>query len=133
MNFTPGPWCVRGIASRDMYVGPADDGGAPAVAIVPMRVSTRGHQAGNASLVAAAPKMAEALDLIVRRLQADIDDGSRPDQWSMEALVLKARAALPAGCVIGGAESDDGRHAEKLAEASFDLSDAVAELREDGT
>lgn len=50
-----------------------------------------------------APAMAAALDLIVRRLQADIDTGSRPDQWSMEALVQKARAALPAGWVIGAA------------------------------
>lgn len=47
--------------------------------------------------------MAIALDLIVRRLQADIDDGSRPDQWSMESLVQKAREALPAEWVIGAA------------------------------
>ena len=42
-----------------------------------------------------ASRMAEALDLIIRRLQASIDDCSRPDQWSMEALVQKAKAALP--------------------------------------
>ena len=51
-----------------------------------------------------APVMAAALDLIVRRLQASIADGSRPDQWSMEDLVRKATAALPAGWVIGAAE-----------------------------
>ena len=50
-----------------------------------------------------APKMAAALDLIVRRLQASIDDGSRPDQWSMEDLVNKAKDALPASWVIGAA------------------------------
>ena len=46
--------------------------------------------------VAGAAKMAEALDLIIRRLQASIDDSSRPDRWSMEAMVEKAKAALPA-------------------------------------
>ena len=50
-----------------------------------------------------APQMAAALDLIVRRLQADIDDGSRPDQWSMEDLVRKATEALPFGWGIGAA------------------------------
>ena len=48
-----------------------------------------------------APQMAAALDLIVRRLQASIDDGSRPDHWSMDDLVRKAKAALPDGWVIG--------------------------------
>ena len=38
----------------------------------------------------------EALDLIVRRLQMDIDDGGRPDQWSMEDLVRKATSAIAA-------------------------------------
>ena len=36
----------------------------------------------------------EALEHICRRLQMDIDDGSRPDQWSMEALVRKAAPAI---------------------------------------
>ena len=53
--------------------------------------------------VAGASKMADALDLIIRRLQADIDDGSRPDEWSMESLIEKAKAALPA---IAPAESN---------------------------
>lgn len=39
-------------------------------------------------------ELRDALDHIARRLQMDIDDGSRPDQWSMEDLVRKARAAL---------------------------------------
>ena len=50
-----------------------------------------------------ASAMVAALDLIVRRLEASINDGSRLDQWSMEDLVLKARAAMPAGWVIGEA------------------------------
>ena len=39
-------------------------------------------------------RLREALEHIVRRLQMDIDDGGRPDQWSMEDLVRKARSAL---------------------------------------
>jgi hypothetical protein len=39
-------------------------------------------------------EMGKSLDYIVRRLQMDIDDGSRPDQWSMEDLVRTAKAAL---------------------------------------
>ena len=35
----------------------------------------------------AAQKMADALQHIKRRLQVDINDGGRPDQWSMEDLV----------------------------------------------
>ena len=42
-----------------------------------------------------ASRMADALDLIIRRLQADIDDRSRPYPWVMEELVGIAKAALP--------------------------------------
>ena len=42
-----------------------------------------------------ASKMASALDYIARRLQMDVDDGSRPDQWTMEDLIRTAMAALP--------------------------------------
>ena len=56
-----------------------------------------------AKLAAAAPDMAAALDCIVRRLQMDVDDGSRPDQWTMEDLIRTANTALPAGWVIGAA------------------------------
>ena len=55
------------------------------------------------ALAAAAPDMAAALDCIVRRLQMDVDDGSRPDQWSMEDLIRTAKTALPEGWVIGAA------------------------------
>jgi hypothetical protein len=48
---------------------------------------------GLASLQARAEAATKALDYIARRLQMDIDDGSRPDQWSMEDMVRKARAA----------------------------------------
>ena len=36
----------------------------------------------------------EAIQHVSRRLQMDIDDGSRPDQWSMEDLVRKNAEAL---------------------------------------
>lgn len=35
--------------------------------------------------------MKDALDYICRRLSMDIDDGSRPDQYTMQDLVRKAR------------------------------------------
>ena len=62
-----------------------------------------GYSAEEAHVMAAAPAMAAALDCIVRRLQMDVNDGSRPDQWTMEYLIRTAKAALPAGWVIGAA------------------------------
>ncbi len=45
-------------------------------------------------LVAEIERLRAALNHIIDRLQMDIDDGGRPDQWSMEDLVRTARAAL---------------------------------------
>ena len=95
MNHTPGPWIIWGRADPSQVVA-AKDG--PFVA-----QTLGGNDEGNACMIAAAPQMAAALDLIVRRLQASIDDGSRPDQWGMEELVSKAKAALPAGWAFGAA------------------------------
>lgn len=39
-------------------------------------------------------KVIDNLDKIARRLQMDIDDGSRPDQWTMEALVTYAQQSI---------------------------------------
>lgn len=39
-------------------------------------------------------ELVEALERIARRLQADVDDGSRPDQWSMEDLIRVANTAI---------------------------------------
>lgn len=60
---TPGPWVRRNIASaRDIYIGAADDGGAPSVAIVPARVNRPADEAdANARLIAAAPDLLAAL------------------------------------------------------------------------
>jgi hypothetical protein len=66
-------------------------------------VNNSDQNQANAKLIAKAPDMAAALDLIVRRLQMDVDDGSRPDQWTMEDLIRTAKAALPHGWVIGAA------------------------------
>jgi hypothetical protein len=57
----------------------------------------------------------ELTDKIKNRLQVDIDDGSRPDQWSMEALVdLADRATAALQSMQGEAEpvaylDEDGR------------------------
>ena len=94
MQHTPGPWVLWGRSDPSQIVATKD---GPFVA-----QTLGGNDEGNACMIAAAPHMAAALDLIVRRLQASIDDGSRPDQWSMEELVRKATAALPEGWIVGG-------------------------------
>ena len=80
-----GPWPHEWRHGKEMSACIYDDYPSP----------TRGTDAmiANAHLIAAAPDLYEALDMVVRRLSADIEDGSRPDQWSMQALVDKARAA----------------------------------------
>lgn len=52
------------------------------------------YEKADADVMAASKDMYEVLDRISRRLQMDIDDGSRPDQWSMEALVRDASKAM---------------------------------------
>lgn len=49
-----------------------------------------------AALEAAAREARDALEYTSRRLQCDIDDGSRPDQWTMEDIVRKASTAIAA-------------------------------------
>lgn len=69
---TPGPWTVRDIASRQRYIGPSNDGGAPSIAIVPDR--GRQHEqaaAANARLIAAAPELLAALMKMVREFGYD--------------------------------------------------------------
>jgi hypothetical protein len=39
-------------------------------------------------------ELVEALERIASRLQMNVDDGSRPDQWSMEDLIRIARALI---------------------------------------
>ena len=36
----------------------------------------------------------EFIQLVIERLQMDIDSGDRPDQWSMEAMQQNLKAAL---------------------------------------
>ena len=66
---TSGPWTVRNIASKDAYVGPAADGGAPNVAIIPKRITrSNDEQQANARLIAAAPELLEALQQALPQL-----------------------------------------------------------------
>jgi hypothetical protein len=44
--------------------------------------------------MAAVDDLYRALESIASRLQMDIDDGSRPDQWTMESLVKTASSAM---------------------------------------
>ena len=106
MQHTRGPW-VTGNTDPLLFGKPQDFGTEPLGFVYgpsfPERSEVGQRALANAQLVAASPAMAAALDCIVRRLQIDVDDGSRPDQWTMEDLIRTAKAALPAGWVIADA------------------------------
>jgi hypothetical protein len=103
MKHTPGPWQTIEVGEFTSKLAVADSHGVSVLTVVDEDGTKFGavFTEEDADLIAAAPSMAEALDCIVRRLQIDVDDGSRPDQWSMEDLIRTAKAALPAGWVIG--------------------------------
>jgi len=103
---TPGPWVTGN--SDPMLFGAKRGNGTEPIGFVygpsfPERSAVGMRALANARLVATAPAMAAALDCIVRRLQMDVDDGSRPDQWTMEDLIRTAKTALPADWVIDSA------------------------------
>ena len=101
-----GPW-VTGNTDPLLFGKPQGNGTEPIGFVYgpsfPERSEAGRRALAAAKVAAAAPAMAAALDCIVRRLQMDVDDGSRPDQWSMEDMIRTAKAALPAGWVIGAA------------------------------
>lgn len=101
-----GPW-VTGNTDPLLFGRPQGNGTEPVGFVYgpsfPERSEVGQRALAAAKVAAGAPAMAAALDHIVRRLQMDVDDGSRPDQWSMEDLIRTAKAALPAGWVIGAA------------------------------
>ena len=103
MNHTPGPWQFELAPSGgfDIEKDPNDLGRYMVIATRTAHPRRAAEMHANARLISAAPAMAAALDCIVRRLQMDVDDGSRPDQWTMEDLIRTAKAALPDGWVIG--------------------------------
>ena len=41
-------------------------------------------------------RLTTAAEKVIDRLQMDIDDGGRPDQWSMQSMVETLRAPIPA-------------------------------------
>jgi hypothetical protein len=106
MQHTRGPW-VTGNTDPLLFGVKRGNGTEPLGFVYgpsfPDRSEVGQRALANAQLVASSPAMAAALDCIVRRLQMDVDDGSRPDQWSMQDLIRTAKAALPAGWVIGAA------------------------------
>ena len=106
MQHTRGPW-VTGNTDPLLFGRPQGNGTEPLGFVYgpsfPERSEVGQRAMANAQLVAASPAMAAALDCIVRRLQMDVEDGSRPDQWTMEDLIRTAKAALPAGWVLGAA------------------------------
>jgi hypothetical protein len=96
-KYTKGPWRV-GELSNCMIDVLHDNKEKGAITMALCRVQARAswlsESEANAKLIASAPDLLETLDLIVRRLNADIEDGTRPDQWSMQALVDKANDAI---------------------------------------
>ena len=91
---TLGPWVVRDIPSHDIYVGPANNGGAPSIAICPRKVSVDvEQQKANARLIAAAPLMLEALQAMLLMTEQHATPGLVPKPGSPVAL---ARAAIAA-------------------------------------
>ena len=101
-KFTPGPWFIAGsIPEEGVDCFWIKSQPSPAMRGFTKDIATAdGYQsdperAANAHLIAAAPDMYEALNKIINRLQMDIDDGSRPDEWSMKALVKYAKEAQP--------------------------------------
>ena len=103
MQHTPGPWIWGDDDYRGLYGAGKDSEVLDHAPYEGMWLNHGPNRKADAALLAASPSMAAVLDLIVRRLQADIDDGSRPDQRSMEYLVRKAKEVLPAGWAVGAA------------------------------
>jgi hypothetical protein len=88
---TPGPWVRRNIASKDMYVGPANDGGSPNVAIIPKRITrSDDEQMANALLIAAAPELLEALRAIAEGCSFPADDVQRAVRDRARTAIAKA-------------------------------------------
>ena len=107
MSHTPGPWVRRDIASKDMYVGPANDGGAPNVAIIPKRITrTDDEQLANARLIAAAPSMLFVLkDLFAYfRDCEDVYDGPDGEQRPNDAMLFLNAHGDDIEAVINAAE-----------------------------
>ena len=92
---TPEPWTLDKKFGVPVIGIDVHDGGPLLPIVDVVHGKNKAEARKNARLIAAAPKMAAALGYIVRRLQMDIEDGSRPDQWTMEDLIRTARAALP--------------------------------------
>lgn len=69
---TPGPWTRRdGLAYIGHYIGPANDGGAPSVALAISGVSrSEAEIVANARLIAAAPKLAEIVRISIGNVRS---------------------------------------------------------------
>ena len=99
VKFTPGPWvidpCTRPAEVCTIHHTSHENGFVYVRGELGYWGADKEENMANAHLIAAAPDMYEALNKIINRLQMDIDDGSRPDEWSMKALVKYAKEAQP--------------------------------------
>jgi hypothetical protein len=94
-SYTPGPWCVRDLPTGQRYIGPAQDGGAPSVALVLARVNVPDERlAADARLVAAAPELLQALLNLVGTMCAADGSDMDADRDAIDANVRDARSAI---------------------------------------
>jgi len=92
---TPGKWIVRDIPSRDYYIGPADDGGAPSISIVTRRHNrTEAQTEANARLIASAPDLLELVEAFASFLRDDSRSERRRAQCLAECESVLARAKV---------------------------------------
>lgn len=98
MSFTPGPWFTTGTMTK--YVEAKIGGGlVQEIAAVGPTAADNGYgaqQEGNARLIAAAPELLEALELILRKYEAQADyaelDTDGAAVAAARAVIAKARA-----------------------------------------
>ena len=98
MQHTPGPWVCDN--TDPLQFGVRIRTGMEPIGFVyspsfPERSEYGRRALANAQMAAAAPAMADALDLIICCLQDEIDEGRRLPQLIMKELIKKANAALP--------------------------------------
>ena len=94
MQHTPGPWRIFGTWPTYFLQSQNITDRANLWADICTLNMANGCGMTDARLISAPPDLLAALDYIARRLQMNIDDGSLPDQWSMEDMVRHARAAI---------------------------------------
>lgn len=84
-------WIVRDLPTQGLYIGPADDGGAPSIAVVLSSVSTTdAERMARARLIAAAPELLAALTAMLTHMGMDEDEWNKPTFDQARTAIAKA-------------------------------------------